>query len=869
MATSPDRYGKLSPSTHAALGWAAAAACNRAQRAEPVDVEPADILVGLLLSHARPNGEARVLLSHFGLTARDVLPEAYPLVSGDELQRYADGVSATELPPLSPIAGEVLGGVERLRGGSDVGHLRHLLGSLLSSTSELTRPLDAGLLAAGASLSELTSNYQSWLASGERGATLGQMLERAHPRRPVDLPAYAADVAGAGADLVGVGAEVDAFAYLLASRALQPPLAVGLFGDWGSGKSFFMRAVRGRLESLTRRAATQPDASARFWPNVKQIEFNAWEYVRGDLWASLLDHIFSELGPAHVPLVAKRREELEGERDRAIREEQATGGEEERLEEERRTRAEALADAEQARAEQAERAPQVHDEQLARRATDALRGAWGTEATARAGSDAQALMAALADARHEVTRGRGLLGSYWTARRIVVATLAALAVGALVVALDAVADSPAAGVLGAIVALVPLLTGLLRSATGWSRERLDEIEAADIEIRQQLAAEASLLDQRVLEARAQLEESEARLREQRDARTAARERAAGLEQELAGLTPSRVLAEFLQERSRAGDYRRHLGLLATVKQDLESLEQLVRESNRDNGGAGPDAPPNRIVLYIDDLDRCPSAKVVEVLEAVHLLLAFELFVVVVAVDSRWLSFSLTDELKALVPDAAAGPRPTPGDYLEKIFQVPFWVRPLSADGRRTLVHGLLEGSVRVQDASGPAEQADGRRLVLGADGRDVVETMLSRRGAELALEAHALAITPGDLAFIEGLAPLLGETPRRVKRFVNTVQLLLAMRPTPNPGGPEPTERQLVAFVAALHAGAPQAAKALFAAAEAGAAVRLADHVAGIATLPGADRLQAWLADHPAWADLPVQRLAVRLDLVRRFSFTS
>ena len=168
----------------------------------------------------------------------------------------------------------------------------------------------------------------------------------------------------------------------------------------------------------------------------------------------------------------------------------------------------------------------MRDEELAKRATDALRGAWGTEAGARAGSDAQALMAALADARLEVTRGRGLLGSYWTARRIAVATLAALAVGALVVVLDAAADSPAASVLGAIVALVPLLTGLLRSATGWSRERLDEIEAADIEIRQQLAAEASLLDQRVAEARAGLEESEARLREQRDARTAARERAA-------------------------------------------------------------------------------------------------------------------------------------------------------------------------------------------------------------------------------------------------------------------------------------------------------------------------------------------------------
>ena len=215
------------------------------------------------------------------------------------------------------------------------------------------------------------------------------------------------------------------------------------------------------------------------------------------------------------------------------------------------------------------------------------------------------------------------------------------------------------------------------------------------------------------------------------------------------------------------------------------------------------------------------------LEAVHLLLAFELFVVVVAVDSRWLSFSLTDELKALVPDAAAGPRPTPGDYLEKIFQVPFGSARSAPTAAARSCTACWRAPCGCRTGSGPTERKDGRRLVLDADGRDVVETMLSRRGAELALEAHALAITPGDLAFIEGLAPLLGDTPRRVKRFVNTVQLLLAMRPTPNPSGPEPTERQLVAFVAALHAGMPQLATALFAAAEATAARTLADSVAG------------------------------------------
>src|SRR5262249_31727599 len=48
----------------------------------------------------------------------------------------------------------------------------------------------------------------------------------------------------------------------------------------------------------------------------------------------------------------------------------------------------------------------------------------------------------------------------------------------------------------------------------------------------------------------------------------------------------------------------------------------------------------RIVLYIDDLDRCEPEKVVEVLQAVNMLLSFQLFVVLVAVDARWLSRSL-------------------------------------------------------------------------------------------------------------------------------------------------------------------------------------------------------------------------------------
>jgi hypothetical protein len=57
---------------------------------------------------------------------------------------------------------------------------------------------------------------------------------------------------------------------------------------------------------------------------------------------------------------------------------------------------------------------------------------------------------------------------------------------------------------------------------------------------------------------------------------------------------------------------------------------------------------------------------------------------------------------------------------------------------------------------------------------ELLTTMLSRRGANPRLDAHLLALTPTDLRFRESLAPLLGDTPRRVKRFVNVTQPLLA-----------------------------------------------------------------------------------------------
>ena len=99
-------------------------------------------------------------------------------------------------------------------------------------------------------------------------------------------------------DRAGAQAEADAFAAMISARQFVPPLAIGVLGEWGSGKSFFMRLVydaiaKGRPAEA---AAQQTGATAiTLLDNVVQVRFNAWHYAETNLWASLVDHIFTSL----------------------------------------------------------------------------------------------------------------------------------------------------------------------------------------------------------------------------------------------------------------------------------------------------------------------------------------------------------------------------------------------------------------------------------------------------------------------------------------------------------------------------------------------------------------------------------------------
>ena len=88
---------------------------------------------------------------------------------------------------------------------------------------------------------------------------------------------YVADAPAEGLDddRLGMATDARALAEVVCLRKPGPPLAIGLFGDWGSGKSTFMNLIEAAIEELTERTRKDATARAALVSKVIHIRFNA------------------------------------------------------------------------------------------------------------------------------------------------------------------------------------------------------------------------------------------------------------------------------------------------------------------------------------------------------------------------------------------------------------------------------------------------------------------------------------------------------------------------------------------------------------------------------------------------------------------
>lgn len=896
-----------SPSLQKALTWASGCA---ALRGGDRLITSRELFVGLLLAHPDPQGEVWRFLDYFGLTARDLLPDDYPVIDGAVLDAAAAAARTPEPRDFDDETASILDTAGSRAGGR--AQVLHVLAELLSRPA-WQEQLQVGLTRLGISAAELVRAFNDvvpWLerpgpdqaddagvvdlsSSAPAGQQIGNWLSQQFPRKPAMLASFSNDIPDPKADFIGVSEEADAFAYLIASRTLVPPLAIGLFGDWGSGKSFLMSKIQQRVGQLTSLAAQDGGSGSKeIWTKVLPIEFNAWQYVETDLWAALLSRIFNKLSPqARLKLTEldRRQQEQRALLDENLHEQMAA---EEAVAQFLKDEQEQRRDAEKA-AELLERI----NEQVSSLQDAAMRTALEVHARSAAmtvlvgGADTLLEKKAsdtIEEAAKTVEQARRLRVAaeapvwrqkkFWTPRRVVWAGLALIIFPVVLAVLDHWGfNTPAAltAALGAVTAvLLTLLRGAVAFAEGQQKAALD----AAAKVEQDLSGLVREAEKNLAAKQKKVDDTRNQIRDKRQEAAKAAARRGDIDRMGVRLNAGTVYADFLSGRYTSDDYRKRLGIVTTVSDDLEKLSSLIAEYNDSPVAQEPDGPPNRIVLYIDDLDRCPPARVVEVLEAVHLLLGFPLFVVVVAVDTRWLKAALSRALPILQERADPGtPAPTATDYLEKIFQIPFWVERLDEAGRHRLLRGLLLPSVARSNGSPPSPVSSNSVLAVGPREQQAAQAMLAAHGPWLDLDAQQFSITTAELAFIEALNPLVDGTPRQVKRFVNVCKLLLAMSPPLAGGEGLATERTAACFMAALHQSMPEFATKL--AAAAASSTPGATLTTVLSALPdpetGVQRVRDWLAGRPpvlpletapfGFAHAPM--LVKRWDVIQRLRF--
>lgn len=762
---------------------------------------------------------------------------------------------------------------------------RSLLGAILAHrTHEGTNPLGAHLLLEqlGVTVQEMTRELLGYLernAPAEGGDNLEAwkdfFLSAEGESGPANVARVDAESLG-GKDLLGIDSDVLAFALLLASASLTPPLAIGLFGNWGAGKSFFMKKLFERIERIAGAAEKEriENRPTPFHGQIVQIELNAWHYEEANLWASMVTHIFESL---HRHFAPRDQEEKKRWAELLKKLSEASLGQD---------GARTALDLAEKDLEQARKDHETKKQELG----TVVDAAWRTiEATLgtkerkdleealgipQLGALKEDLLLRRKEAlelrdrvslhRQTVVRMLGKPSTLWLPAAVLALSLAGLAF--LPSLLPLLQSEPAQRTLATVAEVFAFAGGIsawLGSALRKTSGVLGTLDKLQAEVRASIENTETARKLRAAEAEVAL--ARRRLEEQQV-------QVATLRAEIEVLRPGQRLLRFLEDRAGSSDYRKHLGLPALVRRDFEQLQRLlsheilldrtVAEAALAQGSVPAalreeiqktdlplhdqttvhtlepgrrwlvDEPANqrrfeidhpaadsnklrcrvvwtnlpridRIILYIDDLDRCPPNRVVDVLRAIQLLLAFPLFVVVVGVDARWVKRSLNVRYRNQLrpPDNDGWDGATPQDYIEKIFQIPFWLEPLSAGSTRTYLQGLLAAAPATprhgqpapdtedggQTDSGSSAQSSGTERGTGAEAASA-ETAVSTSSPPAEVPAaqrgdsknealpELLEIEPLEQDFILELAPLVRRTPRSVKRFLNIYRLFRASR---------------------------------------------------------------------------------------------
>ncbi len=216
---------------------------------------------------------------------------------------------------------------------------------------------------------------------------------------------------------------------------------------------------------------------------------------------------------------------------------------------------------------------------------------------------------------------------------------------------------------------------------------------------------------------------------------------------------------------------------AAASDKSASLQMGIRDFHSSFGELLEQTKIKRLLVFIDDLDRCTPDTIIATLEAIKLFLFIEHSAFIISADERLIKYAVRRRFPEIPGDASEVGR----DYLEKLIQFPLRIPSLSESEMESYVN-LLFSSIHISDK----ETFEKLRMqALEKRSSDLFGSALNSRSiTEFLGETEIPAELVEDLGLsaqiIPILSPGLNGNPRQCKRFLNTLLMRFRMAQTRN-----------------------------------------------------------------------------------------
>lgn len=617
-----------------------------------------------------------------------------------------------------------------------------------------------------------------------------------------------------GEDYLDIKDDVNAFARVMAAKSFEPPLAIALLGKWGSGKSFFMRKLKEGIQNLS-----NENPEEQFCEGIAHVHFNAWSYMDSNLWACFVTRIFESLDDYIKDTFPSEKEKKEIENQLFnklnVSKEQLSNlhKQKESIDnniQKLQTKKDKL------KAQLNKKINSIKTKTL----TDIIKKVdeeFNVRNEIETTLVSNPTFVSTKEKFVEIVPEK-----YWDNPT---AFYDQLKSGYTFLKAFFHRDSLCKNILWItviilILALTPVITYIINLLISWQDFTLTNgqwftisligsafVRGIDtfIKLKKQIAPFWKIKENyeaKKTNALFEFEQEEKGLRLEIDNFKQEiilidsqiqlnKEIKATLEFKLKNALSTEALYTFIEKRANSDDYKKHLGIVSLIRKDFEILsglltghqtELVTNKESQDFKELFVDKKPlERIILYIDDLDRCPEERVVEVLEAVNLLMAFPLFVVVVGVDPRWVKSALLQKYKNQFQDETDDEAISPSNYLEKIFQVPFHLKDAGDESIKGMIKTLAKTKARLVISK---EEND--YDLNDYDSQDYktnnLENDISIKNEEKTITdstslfsketIEALDITDTECELLQSMSEIIGTNPRAVKRFVNIYRIV-------------------------------------------------------------------------------------------------